>query len=273
MILAEQRLKSYTGPIKFKIMHHEINKGLSEARNTGIKAATGDYLYFLDSDDEITLDCIGTLVKESEDYEAIIGSVALSSGEIYFKNKGHIFQGNEIKNAYFERLIHNMACNKLIRRDFLLLNNLFFEPGLIHEDYLWTFFVSMSCNKLKTIENMTYIYHIRKDSLNTNFTIKHMNHYIFGFNKIEEYLFNDLNISKEKYKYLIEQKYSFKNFAIIRFNVSFQEFKNLGFSKTIYPFFIWDFKLFCENSILKLPSYLQYKLIKIMNKYIFNHPH
>ena len=39
--------------ITFTIISHEKNKGLSEARNSGIKASTGDYLYFIDSDDDI----------------------------------------------------------------------------------------------------------------------------------------------------------------------------------------------------------------------------
>jgi len=37
---------------RYKIVHHEKNKGLSGARNTGLIEATGDYVYFLDSDDE-----------------------------------------------------------------------------------------------------------------------------------------------------------------------------------------------------------------------------
>ena len=60
--IAEQMIAAYQGAIQFRMLHHERNKGLSAARNTGTIAATGDYIYYLDSDDEITEDCIEKLM-------------------------------------------------------------------------------------------------------------------------------------------------------------------------------------------------------------------
>ena len=53
MDIVESILKNYTGSIRFKIITHELNRGLSAARNFCVKAATGDYLIFLDSDDKL----------------------------------------------------------------------------------------------------------------------------------------------------------------------------------------------------------------------------
>jgi len=49
------------------VFHHHKNKGLSGTKNTGFWHSTGDYLHFLDSDDEITPTCIESLMRAARE--------------------------------------------------------------------------------------------------------------------------------------------------------------------------------------------------------------
>lgn len=63
-----------------RCLEHEENKGQSVARNTGIRIATGDYLYFLDSDDYLPLDGIATLLKfaGTKKYDFVLGNYEIT---------------------------------------------------------------------------------------------------------------------------------------------------------------------------------------------------
>ena len=65
--------------VEARILHHAKNRGLSAARNTGLEAATGDYVYFLDSDDDITEDCIESLVAplSEKQYDFVVGDYSV----------------------------------------------------------------------------------------------------------------------------------------------------------------------------------------------------
>ena len=56
-------LEGYKADRQIQILHHTINRGLSAARNTGIDAAKGEYIFFLDSDDWISEDCIERMLQ------------------------------------------------------------------------------------------------------------------------------------------------------------------------------------------------------------------
>jgi hypothetical protein len=55
--------------------------------------------------------------------------------------------------------------NKLIKKIFLIKNNLLFRDGIIHEDELWTFFVIKKIESIALSEKYSYIYNINKNSL------------------------------------------------------------------------------------------------------------
>ena len=62
MNIVRQVINSHPRKSEVRVIDHIVNKGLGDTRNTSIKEATGDYIYFMDSDDVITPDCIERLV-------------------------------------------------------------------------------------------------------------------------------------------------------------------------------------------------------------------
>jgi len=162
------------GRIMFKIIHHEKNRGLSAVRNTGTDTATGDYIFYLDSDDEITSDCIEKLVspvRNDATIEMVIGNYLCNSHGNQFSRKQQerdIDTLGAVRNFYFcEGGFYVNAWNKLVKRDFLHRYYIYFKEGILWEDNLWTFFLLKHLNHIYIIPNHTYIHYINPHSITT----------------------------------------------------------------------------------------------------------
>lgn len=163
--ILEKLIADYHGEIDFSLVHHEHNKGLSGARNTGISRAAGDYLYFLDSDDTITPDCIEKLVALAMKYpgvEVVQGS-AMANTDWLRVNKDIVPEYSNdfvwIRKTMLKRYVLPMtAWNKLVDRIFLLSKNLFFVDGMIHEDEIWSFMMAKYVHSIAFCYELTYNY-------------------------------------------------------------------------------------------------------------------
>lgn len=164
-------LDKYDGPIKFRLLHHEKNRGLSAARNTGIDNAQGDYIYFLDSDDYISSDCISKLSAplSERDYDIVIGNYTTLGTDVIFPplelGNRQLTHNDEIIESYTLYEWYMMAWNKLCGLSFLRSNSLYFKEGLIQEDELWSFQCACMANTLRSIDDTTYFYCIRESSI------------------------------------------------------------------------------------------------------------
>lgn len=173
--LAQKYIEEYQGGITYSILHHDMNQGQSAARNTALRHATGDFIYFLDSDDAITSDCIEMLmelVMKYPDADFAQGNFLDEKGDIC--KYGWRIQLPEYSNEHddLEKIILSVvvtsACNKVIRRSFLTKHDLFFPEGIIHEDMYWSYFLAKYTKAATFINKGTYIYYINDNSTMTS---------------------------------------------------------------------------------------------------------
>lgn len=167
-------LDNYDGPIDFKIITHPENKGLSEARNSGIHKAQGEYIFFIDSDDELSIYAMEAFMKkanENPDAEIIIG-------EYYFFNTPRIPNPNkklnkkrDCKTATLTNK-YGFSHNRLIKRSFILNNNLLFYPKILMEDNLWSWHLAKCISSIDFVRTGTYVYYINPGSIMHSFNIK-----------------------------------------------------------------------------------------------------
>lgn len=170
-----ETLEGYAGPVDFRIITREANGGLSAARNTGLHEATGEYVYFLDSDDIITPDCISLLATAARKYpgaELVIGDFQTFPEEGMFKNlmiefknvPEHIDNVEDLHFHWFFK-VPEIACNKLVKRDWIEANSLYFLEGIIHEDTHWRALMYSYATEVAFVNQKTYLYRMRPGSI------------------------------------------------------------------------------------------------------------
>ena len=167
---------------------NQKNAGLSAARNAGFERATGDYVFFQDSDDWIFPGSIEKIMSKIDGEE-----VVYFNARVYYE-ENQSFGGDiaipNIKNmdgqAYFAAIYdkpRNMpcvcVCGGIYLRSFMIDNNLYNEPGIYHEDNYFTPQLLLAAKHVSSINEYVYAYRIRSGSITAHVTEKHIKDLLF----------------------------------------------------------------------------------------------
>ncbi|SHO54335.1 glycosyltransferase family 2 protein [Vibrio quintilis] len=188
---------------RIKIIWQE-NQGLSGARNTGLEAAQGDFIFFLDSDDYLDKNALTSLYQYIDQYDVVSGGILN-----YLQDKGitEPFCENrktgsiDIEDSFYS--LETVVWNKLYRSE--VVNHLRFIPGLIHEDEDFYWKVFSQPLKVYAIEDNILYYRIRSNSIMSSLNLGH------------QYQYNYIQIIDSAHQHVVQRptlKYHFYKSAL-----------------------------------------------------------
>lgn len=179
--------QKFSGYENIKIITKE-NGGLSSARNTGFQYASGDYIWYVDSDDWIEENCLGNIISSFQDSPDTIALTCFIpegdwSASFYNQTDMYVRTGLELCASSHLTAAQFYIC----RREFLQKRDLHFFEGILHEDSEYTPRMLYLANLLKLYDTPVYHYLKREGSITTVVNPKRCYDYIVVCNHLIQF--------------------------------------------------------------------------------------
>lgn len=188
---------------RVKVIHKE-NGGLSDARNVGLDAASGDYIMFVDSDDFLLPNAIEVLENkiEKEDADYIIANYIncdedgkLWDNPVFNLEKYKEFKLNikDYKDSFY--IMNSAVWNKIFNHNFLKNLELKFVKGLPAEDAIFTTYCFIKSKNVYYIPDIVYSY--RQRNTGTSISMNCTHNYFCGINEAYKEIYNNFKNNNE----------------------------------------------------------------------------
>lgn len=192
------------------LIEHSENKKLGGARNTGLKYAKGEYVWFVDSDDMIKPNSLGLILKyvTSNNLDFLhFGWDEFNDANLieYDKNPStDILTGTEL--FFNERFLwwknHITAWCKVYKKSFLIENDIHFAEHIMYEDNDYALKVYSSAKRCMHISENLYLYRVNNDSITRiNYNSKHILYWLLLNKRLIE-LNNDFIKIRQDNRYI-----------------------------------------------------------------------
>lgn len=227
------------------------NQGLSVARNTGLKESRGKYIWFFDSDDWARPNSIQAILSHIEhqpDADVFVARLARVSDVDYSEKidkVGKYIEGKTVmegKDYLFDEGAYAPMQKFILKREFLIKNNLFFYPGIYHEDGQYGMRTMYLCKKIVIIPEILYNYLLRNSgSTMSSMTIKNAKDLLLIHKTLLE--FSDKHVAPEDIPHWrgVISSFISVTFHWLAFLADDPEFKRfIKENKGYYNKYIWD---------------------------------